>query len=245
MSEISKYIIYGLHEEGLGEIRYIGRSSSGLGRPKEHFKPRSYKRNYPVNSWIKNVVMRNSTVVIRVLASFDAEEFLNDAEIALIAKYRGLGHRLTNVALGGGGFVGNVPWNKGLKDCYELDVIEQMSAAKKGKKWSIEKRNEFKETVRRNQLLGKNRMGCNLSKPVRCIPDGIDFPSVKAASRYFGYTEKDIKKSASGKCGARSKVKADGREFQYLEPNKALMNGYYMNAVVPGPNGWQPKRGAS
>ena len=38
---ISKFIIYGLADPATDAVRYIGRSSNGLVRPRGHFKPSS------------------------------------------------------------------------------------------------------------------------------------------------------------------------------------------------------------
>lgn len=40
----SKFLIYGLTDPITDELRYIGRSSSGLNRPRQHLAPSVYNK---------------------------------------------------------------------------------------------------------------------------------------------------------------------------------------------------------
>ncbi len=110
-------IIYGLYDppEKGGELRYIGQSSIGLTRVKQHKKPgnlkaKSYKVNW-INSLIKHNMMYESKVILD-LGEFSSNQerdaALNKEEIRLIAEHKALGARLTNSTDGGEGTRGNV-----------------------------------------------------------------------------------------------------------------------------------------
>jgi hypothetical protein len=100
----SKYIVYGLVDPRTDEIRYVGKSSSGLERPRWHGYPsaltkgRTHKQN-----WIRELVSEGLVYRIKVLEVVAAKEELADAEIKWI-KY---GHDeewpLTNITAGGEG----------------------------------------------------------------------------------------------------------------------------------------------
>lgn len=84
-------IIYAFLDPISKEVRYIGKSKQGLKRPKQQLCP-SMLEPYTGNknlthkqSWIKSVLDKDLKPEIIVLASFESEEQLNDAEIKYIA----------------------------------------------------------------------------------------------------------------------------------------------------------------
>ena len=105
---MSRFLIYGLVDPRTDEVRYIGKSSSGLVRPKRHFFPSVLKeKNYKAN-WLRNVIAAGHSAPVVVLEELDMEDALNDAECFWIAQGRGLGWPLTNLTAGGEGTVGVV-----------------------------------------------------------------------------------------------------------------------------------------
>src|SRR6266567_497829 len=105
-----KFLIYSLHEPGSEEVRYAGRSSSGLSRPGEHLREAKAKRDdgtwssqLYVNRWIRS--LEGLVFEIRVVEEWDgtgtSNSWLNERERYWIAFFRARGDRLTNATDGG------------------------------------------------------------------------------------------------------------------------------------------------
>jgi hypothetical protein len=103
-------LIYALCEPSTGEIRYIGKSTSGLRRPYEHTRPSKYMEGHThKNCWIRSLAaqgLRPKVLVVEVLPPDTSDEFLSRVESAWIGFLRGQGTRLTNGTDGGDGVRG-------------------------------------------------------------------------------------------------------------------------------------------
>ncbi len=77
----SKYLIYGLVDSTTNtpELRYIGRSSSGLSRPKQHFTSKTVlsQENY-CHKWIRQLVDKEAVPLIIIFETFFNSENIND-----------------------------------------------------------------------------------------------------------------------------------------------------------------------
>lgn len=118
MSEVSRYVIYGLVDPRDGRLRYVGQSSKGLKRPVEHWKSsRCLKARDHCHSWVRGLLDAGhvpSIVIIHQLdGSHDIRARLNDAEVFWISYFRSCGCDLTNMSAGGTGTTGVEPWCKG------------------------------------------------------------------------------------------------------------------------------------
>lgn len=101
-------IIYGLKECDSNDIRYIGQSSCGMDRPREHFKPSSLNsRSHKVN-WVKKCLKDNRKPHIIVIYELNDDEDIDQLEEYFIDQYRTLGHNLTNSTNGGKGTKGHI-----------------------------------------------------------------------------------------------------------------------------------------
>lgn len=105
----SKFLVYALVDPRTDAVRYIGKSSWGMQRPKTHLKPSVINRskNYK-NSWLKSLGALGLVARIRILEEFDSGVDLSDAECFWIAQGWGLGWPLTNLTKGGDGAPGCV-----------------------------------------------------------------------------------------------------------------------------------------
>lgn len=105
----TKYIIYGLIDPRTEEIRYIGKSTSGLSRPKSHLNPSKYNKenNYKAN-WIKGLAALGLQPTIIIIKMVETAEELCQLEIDIIADYKSKGARLTNLTNGGEGALGRI-----------------------------------------------------------------------------------------------------------------------------------------
>ena len=112
-----QFIIYGLVDPGTKEVRYVGKSSYGLKRPKEHFKPSNYltQQNHKAH-WIKKLKSEGKQPDIVVLKTATSEEELNQLEINTIKYYRDQGLKLTNGTDGGEGSLGWLPTEENKKN---------------------------------------------------------------------------------------------------------------------------------
>ena len=99
-----RYLIYGLVDPITRNLRYIGKSSSGLRRAKNHQLPcylskdRTHKGN-----WIRQLLAANLAPEVVIVQALEDGEILNEAEIHWIAYFRLMGCPLTNITRGGDG----------------------------------------------------------------------------------------------------------------------------------------------
>ena len=98
-----KHLIYALQDPFTGEIRYVGRSSTGRMRAKK-------EHSAYCAAWLDRLRRRGKRPVVLVLQAFppypNINEVLNAAEVIWIAEMRARGCPLTNIADGGGGIRG-------------------------------------------------------------------------------------------------------------------------------------------
>jgi hypothetical protein len=107
-----KYIIYGLTDPDTQEIRYIGKSTSGLKRPKEHKKPCNLKVSSHKVNWIKSLIEQGKSYGIIIIEETQTPEELDAKEIYWIAEYKTRGAKLTNGTDGGEGALGREVTNE-------------------------------------------------------------------------------------------------------------------------------------
>lgn len=108
-----RFIIYGLVCPKTKQIRYIGKSSYGLKRPREHFKPSNYMKQHNHKAhWIKNLIEQGLKPDIVILKEAPTAEELSQLEIDTIKEYRtryNNDNTLTNSTDGGEGNLGWIP----------------------------------------------------------------------------------------------------------------------------------------
>ena len=112
-----KYLIYGLYDPRTQELRYIGRSSSGLRRPREHqFYKTGPDSKLRCSRWAASLVKLGLEPIVKVFEELpdwvqgkeSINEWLNDSEIFYISAAKELGANLTNLTLGGAGGLGAI-----------------------------------------------------------------------------------------------------------------------------------------
>lgn len=103
---ISKYLIYGLKDPVINEIKYIGKSEIGLRRPNQHKKPSSLKTNTPKNLWIKELIKNNLMYSIEIIEQLPDNKELISKEIFWIKWFKDKGFKLLNGTDGGEGTPG-------------------------------------------------------------------------------------------------------------------------------------------
>lgn len=102
-----KYLIYALKDPVSQEIRYIGKSSSGLRRARSHYHNNKTNNTCSKkNNWIKHLKSIGLKPDIEVLCILLDPKYLSQMEIHYIAKHRHLGCNLVNQTDGGEGLLG-------------------------------------------------------------------------------------------------------------------------------------------
>jgi hypothetical protein len=102
-----RYLVYGLFDPRTGELRYVGKSHSGMRRPKEHLRADRLKAASHKNSWLKALLAVGRAPEIRTLAVLAGPDEVSPKEVELIAFYKSSGARLTNMTDGGEGTTGH------------------------------------------------------------------------------------------------------------------------------------------
>jgi hypothetical protein len=109
MKPTSQFLVYALIDPRSGEVRYIGKSSCGLKRPKHHWTHKSLRESSDhCHNWVRSVLKQRSTPEVEVLEEACAE-LLNEAEVFWIGYFKMIGANLTNQTPGGDGWSGPVP----------------------------------------------------------------------------------------------------------------------------------------
>lgn len=190
MEKRSNFIIYGLVAPDTQEIRYIGKSTSGLARPSQHQCPSTFLKPYKKNknltkrqAWLKSLYLDGMKPLIVVLCSPINPVDLSQVEIDYIKYYKDRGARLVNGTSGGEGVRGAIPWNKG-KTGVSDKTRKRMSRARMGKTpWNKGRKMPISQRKHLSNILSGN-IPANAS-PVICINTGEIFETTgKAASKY-------------------------------------------------------------
>ena len=149
----SLYLIYALCDPQTEEIRYVGKSCSGLHRPRRHTSPCELKAHTHKNHWVLSLVEKGLRSLIRILEEFPTAYLLPEAEQKWIEDLKKSGASLTNATNGGIGMLGYCPseetrkklsaGKKGWKAPPE--TLRRMAEAARGKRWSMEARERMSE----------------------------------------------------------------------------------------------------
>lgn len=138
---MNRFLIYALHHPASPHV-YVGRSSSGLLRPKHHGMSANLKKNLPVTRWIKKLRASGEDYKIAVLEDVNNGDSLDEAERFFIAYFKSINMSLLNLTDGGQGARSGV--------AHTALHNANVSRAKKGKSLSLEMR-------ARLSLAAKNR----------------------------------------------------------------------------------------
>lgn len=106
---MSQNIIYGLVDPKTGQLRYVGKSMSGMTRPNEHYTPSNLKKSEGTHkgNWIRQLQRLGLKPEIVVLEECTDAGLLEQSEIFWISYFRFVGCELTNATNGGIGRLGH------------------------------------------------------------------------------------------------------------------------------------------
>ena len=108
----NQMLVYGLFDPETGRIRYVGKSVSGMRRPKQHVQPNRLVGGTHKVRWVQSLLKRGLQPVIQVLSKCSSIEELVSKEVALIKMLKEDGEDLTNLTEGGDGTCGYVKSEK-------------------------------------------------------------------------------------------------------------------------------------
>lgn len=161
---VGKFIIYALHHDDSKRV-YVGKSTSGMTRPKAHAKPANLKRlkHLPVSAWIK----KYQDFKIAVLEELDSGEALFEAERFHIAYLRSLGILLLNCTDGGEGMLNPSPETRAKMSAAQkiLRNTPEARRAMSGRVASKETREKLAEAARARYPQVQQRMLEGLRSP--------------------------------------------------------------------------------
>ena len=104
-----RFFIYALVDPRSGQWRYIGKTSSGMRRPRAHKQECSLKQENYKTHWIRQLKAAGLSYEIEILETLPNAERLAEAEQEWIAAARAAWVPLTNLTDGGEGSMGYRP----------------------------------------------------------------------------------------------------------------------------------------
>lgn len=162
-----RYFIYGLKDPRTDQVRYIGKSETGLTRPNNHTSPSFLKRRCRKSSWLLSLLRSNFRPSIVILEEAEDRADLNSMERFWIAQGLGLAWPLTNMTKGGDGGamgpeavekirakkIGRAPWNKGRPASAETK--HRLQNLRRGSKASVATRLKMSASQKGNRYAAK------------------------------------------------------------------------------------------
>jgi len=176
-----KFLIYGLRDPRTSEIRYVGKSTSGLRRPKQHTAPLTLSEDRTHKGrWLRKLQRLGLKPEIVVL-----QEVLDVTDLAQAEKFwiaigrAALGSRFTNLTEGGDGTLGWKPTEEtkknisaNVKEAYKNPGSRaRNSAAQKERYRDVRVREKIREIQNRPDVVEKKRARM---KVAYARPDVID-----------------------------------------------------------------------
>ena len=138
-----KFIIYGLVDPFTNQCRYVGKSSSGLRRARNHFSPYVYdntEKHTHVHKWVKVCISQGKQPIPVILQEYNSNSEALEGEKYWIQYFKDLGIPLTNITEGGGGSLGRRQTE---------DAKQRISKANKGRVKTPEECAAIKERAKR------------------------------------------------------------------------------------------------
>lgn len=192
-----RYIIYHISDPITQGIIYIGKSVSGLKRPKEHFSDSYIHKKKPLYNKIRKMLSEGRIPVIGILDFTEDVKKLSGLEIKCIYEAKNEGEPLKNQTIGGGGTLGLKRTEESKRKISEIlkrlpiEKTKERDArmlalgkANKGKTYNLEARQNM-------QISSKKRI------PILCLENGKEYYSAREAAKDLGIKcHKSILKAA-------------------------------------------------
>ncbi len=131
--------IYGIFDPTNNELRYIGKTSIGLQRFRDHLSERELKNKTYKSNWLKGLLSKGLVPRFEIIEEAPKEQ-LEALEIFYISYFKFLGCRLTNLTKGGEGCIGRV-----CKEETKKKIGQRVKAS-----FTEEKRKIYSERMKKN-----------------------------------------------------------------------------------------------
>jgi hypothetical protein len=210
LDEVGRFIIYGLCDPRTGELRYVGKSSQGLRRAKNHVKESDLRRHGRTHktAWIRSLLKLGLRPKIIVIKECQDAQCLYEEEQNIIAFYRKMNARLVNSTDGGPGRFG-----------YKLsDETKEKIRSAARRQTPVSHSAETKQFLRALQLGRKHSLDArsNMSaahggRPFRDLSTGKIYLTQQQAADELGLHQTKIGAVLAGK-----RRTTGGREFAYV-----------------------------
>lgn len=164
----SRFLVYALCDPRGGFVRYVGFSTIGLRRPKQHWTKDKNKKDH-CHVWVRYLLRENLIPDVEILEELPNANGIGDIERFWIASWKLAGANLTNMTDGGdGGLFGfrhrpetielmsknhDSPGMTGLR--HSPDTIENIRKGNKG----LKRKPETVEAIRKSMVGNKNASG--------------------------------------------------------------------------------------
>jgi hypothetical protein len=224
---VERFVIYGLTEPNGGELRYIGKSTTGAAsRLASHLCPSSLRGRTHKERWVKSLLARGESPEVFVIEAHESKEALNEAERHHIAYFRSVGCHLTNLTPGGDGL--GVPCTP--------ERRAKISATQLGKPkppWSAERR------ARPNPNIGNKRSAEAIEKTAtarRGLKHTPDARAKMGAASSAQWASAEARIAQSRRRGGRPIVDHLGRRYETQREAARLLglNVSHLNQVLKG-----------
>lgn len=132
-----RHIIYALLDPMTGLVRYIGKSATGLKRPRQHWEPAALRKdtNPYKRTWLERLICSGKKPIIAVLEYCAEAKDISRGEVHWIKVFRGVDAPLTNLTAGGDGAgIGNQIWRG---RTHSKETRKALSLALRGNKNSL------------------------------------------------------------------------------------------------------------
>jgi hypothetical protein len=194
-----RFLVYALSDPTTNEVRYVGKSSAGLTRPKAHrFPSRLSVDKTHKGNWIRKLQKEGRQYTITILYQATVDVQLDQVEQYWIIVLRQRGCRLTNTTDGGDGSPGLSP---------SQATRDKISRANTGQSRSAESRLRMSKAQDGHEMSEETKMKIRRSKqrffrPVESIDPqtGLvtEYESIRAVSQ-FGLGRDGVAAALRGK----------------------------------------------
>lgn len=224
---MDRFVIYGLTEPQHGELRYVGKSTTGaVQRLASHLCPSSLRDRTRKNQWIKSLLRKGQKPDVFVIEVCASKVDLNEAERHHIAVLRGLGCRLTNGTPGGDGEGRPCPPEVRAK-------ISASQVGKKGVSWSADRRAKPSPNFGRKRSADAVKATADA---LRGIPRPAHVKAAIVAGARRHWADGSNREAQSRRRGGRAILDSRGvRHATQQAAARALgLNVSHINAVLKG-----------
>ena len=188
---MAAFTTYALFDPVTGEMRYVGKTAQGVAvRMNEHRSCARMGKRTHLYCWIRSLAKSGYEPRCEVLGTYQTEREMNEAEVSLIAEYRGMA-RLVNHVGGGEGVSG---WR------HSNETRARISAAIRARP--------------RKPLTDEQRRRVSASRGGKVLKDelGRVYQSASEAAIRLGINSGGVSRAAR-----RPGYKVGGHSFSYVE----------------------------